>query len=98
MLTGWYGFGSAVSAFLDGAPDAAERGRRLATLKKMHKSWPFFANLLSNMDMVLAKTRYAALVTDKKLRKHVFGRIVAEWERDLERARGNHRAQRTARR
>ena len=65
----------------------AERTRRLATLKKMHKTWPFFANLLSNMDMVLAKTdiavasRYAQLVTDKKLRKHVFGRIVAEWER-----------------
>ena len=53
----------------------------------MHKTWPFFANLLSNMDMVLAKTdlavasRYAQLVTDKKLRKHVFERIVAEWER-----------------
>ncbi|MDB5833612.1 MAG: phosphoenolpyruvate carboxylase, partial [Caballeronia sp.] len=26
-------------------------------------------------------SRYAQLVTDKKLRKHVFGRIVAEWER-----------------
>jgi phosphoenolpyruvate carboxylase len=87
LLTGWFGFGSAVAAFLDAAPDAAERTRRLNTLKKMHKTWPFFANLLSNMDMVLAKTdiavasRYAALVTDKKLRKHVFGRIVAEWER-----------------
>ncbi|MFP3747747.1 phosphoenolpyruvate carboxylase, partial [Achromobacter sp. SIMBA_011] len=49
--------------------------------------WPFFANLLSNMDMVLAKTdlavasRYAQLVADRKLRKHVFERIVAEWER-----------------
>ena len=87
LLTGWYGFGSAVTGFLDAAPDAAERTRRLATLKNMHKTWPFFANLLSNMDMVLAKTdiavasRYAQLVTDKKLRKHVFGRIVAEWER-----------------
>jgi phosphoenolpyruvate carboxylase len=87
LLTGWYGFGSAVAAYLDGAPSDAERGRRLAQLKKMHKSWPFFSTLLSNMDMVLAKTdlavasRYAALVTDKKLRKHVFERIVAEWER-----------------
>ena len=87
LLTGWYGFGSAVAAHLDGAPSDAERARRLALLKKMHKTWPFFANLLSNMDMVLAKTdlavasRYAALVTDKKLRKHVFERIVAEWER-----------------
>ncbi|NML30987.1 phosphoenolpyruvate carboxylase [Paraburkholderia antibiotica] len=87
LLTGWYGFGSAVAEHLDGAPSDAERARRLALLRKMHKSWPFFANLLSNMDMVLAKTdlavasRYAALVTDKKLRKHVFERIVAEWER-----------------
>ena len=87
LLTGWYGFGSAVAAHLDSAPSEAERSRRLAVLKKMHKTWPFFANLLSNMDMVLAKTdlavasRYAHLVTDKKLRKHVFERIVAEWER-----------------
>ncbi|MGH8778955.1 phosphoenolpyruvate carboxylase [Paraburkholderia sp.] len=87
LLTGWYGFGSAVAEHLDSAPSEAERTRRLALLKKMHKSWPFFANLLSNMDMVLAKTdlavasRYAQLVTDKKLRKHVFERIVAEWER-----------------
>ncbi|CAG9205659.1 phosphoenolpyruvate carboxylase [Burkholderia vietnamiensis] len=87
LLTGWYGFGSAVSAYLDGAPDAAARTKRVALLKKMNKTWPFFANLLSNMDMVLAKTdlavasRYAQLVADRKLRKHVFERIVAEWER-----------------
>ncbi|MCA8236561.1 phosphoenolpyruvate carboxylase [Burkholderia cenocepacia] len=87
LLTGWYGFGSAVSAYLDGAQDDAERAKRVALLKKMNKTWPFFANLLSNMDMVLAKTdlavasRYAQLVSDRKLRKHVFERIVAEWER-----------------
>ncbi|CAG4907904.1 phosphoenolpyruvate carboxylase [Paraburkholderia saeva] len=87
LLTGWYGFGSAVAAHLDSAPTDAERARRLSLLKKMHKTWPFFSNLLSNMDMVLAKTdlavasRYAQLVTDKKLRKHVFERIVGEWER-----------------
>jgi phosphoenolpyruvate carboxylase len=87
LLTGWYGFGSAVAAHLESAPTDAERARRLALLKKMHKTWPFFSNLLSNMDMVLAKTdlavasRYAQLVSDKKLRKHVFERIVTEWER-----------------
>ncbi|KAG8152226.1 phosphoenolpyruvate carboxylase [Burkholderia catarinensis] len=87
LLTGWYGFGSAVSAYLDAAQDDAERTKRVALLKKMNKTWPFFANLLSNMDMVLAKTdlavasRYAQLVADRKLRKHVFERIVAEWER-----------------
>ncbi|WP_272545433.1 phosphoenolpyruvate carboxylase [Burkholderia cepacia] len=87
LLTGWYGFGSAVSAYLDGAQDEAERMKRVALLKKMNKTWPFFSNLMSNMDMVLAKTdlavasRYAQLVADRKLRKHVFERIVAEWER-----------------
>ncbi|CAH2777510.1 MAG: Phosphoenolpyruvate carboxylase (EC [uncultured Caballeronia sp.] len=87
LLTGWYGFGSAVTAYLDQAGSDDERAKRLATLRKMHKTWPFFKNLLSNMDMVLAKTdlavasRYAQLVTDKKLRKHVFDRIVAEHER-----------------
>ncbi len=87
LLTGWYGFGSAVATFLQGASSETERTRRLSTLKKMHKNWPFFSTLISNMDMVLAKTdlavasRYAQLVEDKKLRKLVFERIVAEWER-----------------
>jgi phosphoenolpyruvate carboxylase len=87
LLTGWYGFGSAVAKHLESAASETERARRLSTLKKMYKTWPFFSTLLSNMDMVLAKTdlavasRYAQLVEDKKLRKHVFERIVAEWER-----------------
>ncbi|MEM5401246.1 phosphoenolpyruvate carboxylase [Paraburkholderia unamae] len=87
LLTGWYGFGSALASYLDDAGSDAERARRLAMFKKMYKTWPFFSNLLSNMDMTLAKTdlavasRYAQLVADKKLRKLVFERIVAEWER-----------------
>jgi phosphoenolpyruvate carboxylase len=86
LLTGWYGFGSAVAAHLDSAPSDAERTRRLALLKKMHKTWPFFSNLLSNMDMVLAKidlavaSRYAQLVTDEQLRALVLNQIVAEHE------------------
>ncbi|CAN7468330.1 phosphoenolpyruvate carboxylase [Trinickia sp. LjRoot230] len=87
LLTGWYGFGSAVEAHLNEAGSDAERTRRLAMLREMFEAWPFFSTLLSNMDMVLAKTdlavasRYAQLVEDKKLRQHVFTRIVAEWER-----------------
>jgi phosphoenolpyruvate carboxylase len=59
----------------------------LATLRRMVKSWPFFQSLLSNMDMVLAKTdlaiasRYAELVTDAELRERIFTRIKAEWAR-----------------
>ncbi|KMQ80277.1 Phosphoenolpyruvate carboxylase [Candidatus Burkholderia pumila] len=87
LLTGWYGFGSAVTAYLNGVSSDADRSKRLNLLRKMHKTWPFFMNLLSNMDMVLAKTdlavasRYAQLVIDKKFRKTVFDRIVAEHER-----------------
>jgi len=85
-LPGWLGFGSAVQAFLD-KPDAAERKAALALLQKMYRQWPFFRTLLSNMDMVLAKSdlalasRYAELVSDSRLRKKIFAAIEAEWHR-----------------
>ena len=85
LLPGWYGFGTAVSSWLqEGDPKA--QSKKLATLRDMFKEWPFFATLLSNMDMVLSKTdlavasRYAELVADKKLRNSIFKRIVAEHE------------------
>ncbi|HZW12350.1 MAG TPA: phosphoenolpyruvate carboxylase [Noviherbaspirillum sp.] len=87
LLPGWYGFGSAVSSWLTEGDDPKEHKKRLAQLRAMFKEWPFFATLLSNMDMVLAKTdlavasRYAELVTDKKLRNSIFKRIVQEHER-----------------
>jgi phosphoenolpyruvate carboxylase len=65
-LPGWFGFGSGVQAFLG---DAAEQ--RMKVLQRMHREWPFFRALLSNMDMVLAKTdlalakRYAELSADR---------------------------------
>ncbi|WP_426193065.1 phosphoenolpyruvate carboxylase [Massilia sp. DWR3-1-1] len=80
LLPGWYGFGSAVQAWIDDG----EREQRLATLRAMYRHWPFFATLLSNMDMVLAKTdlpiasRYAELVPDVALRERIFDRIAAE--------------------
>jgi phosphoenolpyruvate carboxylase len=80
LLPGWYGFGTAVSQWLDDG-DGKER---LAILQEMDQYWPFFATLLSNMDMVLAKTdlaiasRYAALVPDEALRRRIFERIAAE--------------------
>lgn len=84
-LPGWYGFGSAIEAFLTAPP--AERKERQALLQRMYVQWPFFRTLLSNMDMVLAKSdlalaaRYAELVADRKLRKKVFSMIEGEWHR-----------------
>jgi phosphoenolpyruvate carboxylase len=85
MLPGWYGIGTAVEQWL--AREGASQG--LAELQQMHQAWPFFRSMLSNMDMVLAKTelsiaaRYAELVPDAALRSRVFGAIQAEWQRSV---------------
>jgi phosphoenolpyruvate carboxylase len=82
MLPGWYGFGSAVQRFIDQKGDSA-----LGVLRAMHRDWPFFNTLLSNMDMVLAKcdlgigSRYADLVRNAVVRKSIFDRIHGEWRR-----------------
>ncbi|MDR3454824.1 MAG: phosphoenolpyruvate carboxylase [Rhodoferax sp.] len=89
-LPGWYGFGSAVQTFLHG--NEQEKGLKpskdaLVLLQKMYRQWPFFRTLLSNMDMVLAKSdlalasRYADLVGDARLRKKIFSAIEMEWQR-----------------
>jgi phosphoenolpyruvate carboxylase len=79
-LPGWYGFGSGVEAYL-----AAHGADGLALLRRLHREWPFFRALVSNMDMVLAKSdlamarRYADLVPDTVLAERVFGAIDAEF-------------------
>jgi phosphoenolpyruvate carboxylase len=82
MLPGWYGFGTAVGAWLQDHPDDG-----MAMLRTMYRDWPFFKTTLSNMDMVLAKSdiaiasRYAELVSDAALREAIFGRLRAEHDR-----------------
>jgi phosphoenolpyruvate carboxylase len=112
LLPGWYGFGSALTDWLDGEdkpalvtkdtkkenpqdkkpvrpPSLKTRKQRLELLRSMCVHWPFFATLISNMDMVLAKTdlalasRYAKLVNDRSLRKTIFSRIAAEHARTI---------------
>ncbi|HZE61315.1 MAG TPA: phosphoenolpyruvate carboxylase [Burkholderiales bacterium] len=77
MLPGWYGFGTAAESW---------KGN-IEELREMYRSWPFFRSVLSNLDMVLAKTdlaiasRYAELVSAAPVRSQIFGRIEAEWQR-----------------
>jgi phosphoenolpyruvate carboxylase len=81
MLPGWYGTGSALESWVDGSEE------KLGRLQELHRRWPFFRTVLSNMGMVLAKTdldlaaRYAELVPDEDLRARVFDQITAEHER-----------------
>jgi phosphoenolpyruvate carboxylase len=80
MLPGWYGFGSAVESWVKSHGDQA-----IVRLQQMYRDWAFFNVMLSNMDMVLAKSdlgiarRYAELVQDEILRNRIFGRIEQEW-------------------
>ena len=84
MLPGWYGFGAAVEELI------ARRGEGgMELLRQMYREWPFFRTLLSNMDMLLAKSdisiasRYAELVTDAALRESIFAQIQDEWHRTV---------------
>ena len=87
-LPGWYGFGAAVERLLSDFAQGRESG--VALLAQMNRQWPFFRTLLSNMDMVLAKSdlavaaRYAELVPERRMAKKIFGRVEAEWRRTQE--------------
>ncbi|APG63381.1 phosphoenolpyruvate carboxylase [Sphingorhabdus lutea] len=76
MLPGWYGVGQALDEFED-----------KALLKDMAQNWPFFETILSNMEMVLAKSdmriasHYSQLVEDKALSSELFGRINDGWHK-----------------
>lgn len=85
IIPGWYGFGSAITRYLDQSGAAG-----LAQLRQMYQTWPFLQALLSNMEMVLSKTdlnmgaRYAELMPDEDIRNRVWGKIAAEHARTLE--------------
>jgi phosphoenolpyruvate carboxylase len=85
MLPGWYGFGSAVKGWLE-----AHREGGMGLLRAMYAEWPFFESLLSNLDMILAKSdiaiasRYAELVEDGSLRDRIFPQLRTEWQDSVE--------------
>ncbi|MGB3792531.1 MAG: phosphoenolpyruvate carboxylase [Sphingopyxis granuli] len=76
MLPGWYGTGEAFAAF----PDQT-------LLAEMAAGWPFFAALLDNMEMVLAKSdmgiaaRYAGLASHIDGHDAIFMAIRDGWQR-----------------
>ena len=84
LLPGWYGFGSAIANYLDTSKDDTDKENRIHVLRDMLAAWPLFKTLISNMDMILAKTDliiaacYSELVLDEKLRTNVFERIKKE--------------------
>ncbi len=74
MLPGWFGFGTAAQRL---GPEK---------LAPLYKSSAFFRTMISNMEMVLAKSsmpiarRYAELAEDSGLAQAIMNRIEAEWQ------------------
>jgi phosphoenolpyruvate carboxylase len=78
-LTGWYGVGSAIAAFL-----AVRKERGLELLRRMYEESRLFRLIIDEVEKTLAQVDldiargYAELVADRQLRETVFGQIEHE--------------------
>ncbi|MDD5434288.1 MAG: phosphoenolpyruvate carboxylase [Nitrospira sp.] len=85
LLVAWYPIGTALKRFIDRNP-AANTG----ILKEMYGKWPFFENLIDNIQMTMAKTDmnishlYSTLVPDSKIREKIFSIIKKEYDLSIE--------------
>ncbi len=76
VLPAWFGVGYALERF------AGTNNQRLQLLQAMTTRFAFFSDLIGNVEIGMAKAdltiarRYAALVSDERLRERVFGMIV----------------------
>ncbi|HUQ50238.1 MAG TPA: phosphoenolpyruvate carboxylase [Terriglobales bacterium] len=83
VLPAWFGVGHAFERYME-KPDGA------ATLARMFREFPFFNDLISNVEMGLAKADsniariYSGLVADEALREHVFNLLHTEFKRTRE--------------
>jgi phosphoenolpyruvate carboxylase len=79
LVTGWYGLGSALQAFLDVRKDSG-----LDLLRRMFRDSRLFRIVLDEVEKTLLAVdldiarSYAALVADAALRESIFGRIERE--------------------
>jgi len=84
MMPAWYGVGYAISHWLEKNPGSLKK------LRDMYRQWPFFASMISNMQMSLFKSdmriarEYSKLCRDKELGKSIFGNIQKENKRTIE--------------
>jgi phosphoenolpyruvate carboxylase len=92
VLPAWLGLGAALAG-------ARER-HGLELVREMAASWPFFASLLANAEMALAKadptiaTRYTQLWDQAEKRERIWGLLAAEFEQtkaELMLVRGSER-------
>jgi phosphoenolpyruvate carboxylase len=83
MMPAWYGVGSAIEGW------AAAGSGRLEQLREMNRQWPFFAAMISNLQMSLFKSdmrialEYSKLCSDRELADLIYGMILEENERSI---------------
>ncbi len=77
----WFGVGYAFERFVNRGPEQAQ------LLRDMLGAFPLFSNMVSNVELAMAKADltiarlYADLVTDVGIRERVFGMLQEEFER-----------------
>lgn len=81
-LPTWYGVGAALEEWCRGGEDI----EKLAELREMYRRWPFFTNLLDNVQRGLAKADMAIAslyseLTDEATRNAIFTDILDEFQR-----------------
>jgi phosphoenolpyruvate carboxylase len=80
MLSGWYGVGSGIKAFLD-----VRKERGLELLKRMFRDARLFRLILDDVERTLLQVdlsiagEYAGLIEDAAVREPIFSRIEAEY-------------------
>lgn len=81
MLPGWYGFGQAVESL---------SVTQLDDVRRVYSQHAAFRSTVDNIGLAMSKAdmaiarRYAGLVRDEGLSRHVFETIEAEWRRSVE--------------
>lgn len=81
VIPGWFGVGYALERFSERGP------AETALLDDMMRHFPFFYDLIRNVELALTKVDlplarlYSCLVPDRELRERVFGMVVEEYQR-----------------
>ena len=88
FLPSWYGLGYALEKFVNRrASRGSQKPGGLELLRDLYQGWPFFAVLIDNAELSLAKTdlyiagQYAALVHPPRLGQTIFRGIEEEYRR-----------------
>ncbi|WP_028595367.1 phosphoenolpyruvate carboxylase [Paenibacillus assamensis] len=80
LLPAWYAAGTALDKFYNNNPE------NMATLRNMYENYPFFASMIDNLQMALAKADlliakgYASMIKDDSIRERIFALVEEEYK------------------